>query len=490
MIPILFDTTETAFTSHGIGDLVDCSECTVNQTEEGEYELAFIYPVDSELFKELTINRYVLAKPNHYDNPQIFQIYGYEKQLNGQIQINCQHISYAMSGIPVKPFKNITTAASAISNLKSNEVPIKQPGSSSATKSKFTFSTDVTGAPITDDGKFSVDEPRSMRAILLDGDDSIRGSWNGDLVFDNYTVKFLKQGGEERGVTLEYGVDITDLSLEENISEMITGVLPYYMDGNSDNTTFIYGNIQYASGTFTKQNIVALNVSEYFDENRPSQSQVEAKAREWMAAEKVGQPEITCTVTYADLKQDIRLYDAVKVRFPKMNIDVTAKVISYTYDVLNERCTEVEVSSAKHTSMWAGFEDAARLKKGVINPNRIGKNSIGSNKLAENSVSGWHVVDNSIGSKQLADNSVDENKIKDGSIDYDKLDYYQKQFQATTTQRMSYITNDGVMSPKRIEVDNYFTVNGSGVTFTPTGIVGSGGKIAGWDMFINKIIEQ
>ena len=114
MIPILFDTSETTFTSHGIGDLVDCSECTVNQTEEGEYELAFVYPVDSELFNELTINRYVLAKPNHYDNPQIFQIYGYGKQLNGQIQINCQHISYAMSGIPVKPFKDITTAASAI----------------------------------------------------------------------------------------------------------------------------------------------------------------------------------------------------------------------------------------------------------------------------------------------------------------------------------------------------------------------------------------
>ncbi len=408
MIPILFDTTETEFTSHGIGDLIDCDECTTTQNDEGEYEMSFTYPVEAELFPELTINRCVLAKPNTYDKPQIFQIYGYEKTLDGKIQINCQHISYNLSGIPTKPISKTSSVSTVMSQMKSNAV----------IACLFTFETDVTDKPMTDDEMFSTDEPKSLRAILLDGDNSIRGSWNGDLVFDNYKVKFLKHGGEDRGIVLEYGVDITDLSIEENISEMITGVFPYYKDGNADNPTYVYGDVQYAKGTFTKQTIASLNVSEYFT-STPTKAQVEEKAREWMEAEKVGQPEITTTITYADLKQDVHMYDAIKVRFPKMGIDITAKVTSYTFDVLNERCTEIEFSNAKHSSQWAGFEDASRLRRGIIPPERIGNGSVGGGKLAGGSVKGLHIVGGAVTSDKFESTvkaNYDKSTIINGAI--------------------------------------------------------------------------
>lgn len=409
MIPILFDSTETQFTSHGIGDLIDCDECTATQNNEGEYELSFTYPIDAELFHELTINRYILAKPNTYDRPQIFQIYGYEKGIDGKMQINCQHISYNLAGIPTKPISKVNNVQAVMTQMKSN----------AAVNCPFTFETDVTDKPLTDDETFSTDEPKSIRAILLDGDDSIRGSWNGDLVFDNYTVKFLKHGGEERGIVLEYGVDITDLSIEENISEMITGVYPYYKDGNSDNPTYVYGDVQYAEGTFTKHTIAALDVSEYFT-STPTKAQVEEKARAWMKAEKVGQPEITSTISYADLKQDVRMHDAIIIRFSRMGIDVTAKVSSYTFDVLNERCTEIEVSNAKHSSQWAGFEDASRLKRGFISPDRIKNGSVGGGKLGGGSIKGWHIVGGAVTSdkfEQTVKENYDKGAIINGAIE-------------------------------------------------------------------------
>ena len=83
MIPILFEYNETSFSTHGIGDLVDCIECKTSQNNEGEYELSFTYPVSGELLKELTIGRLVYAKANPWQENQIFRIYGYEKAING-----------------------------------------------------------------------------------------------------------------------------------------------------------------------------------------------------------------------------------------------------------------------------------------------------------------------------------------------------------------------------------------------------------------------
>ena len=65
-----------------------------------------------------------------------------------------------------------------------------------------------------------------------------------------------------------------------------------------------------------------------------------------------GQPEINLTLSYATLGQDVRLYDAVTVRFVKMGIDVKSKVCSYTYDVLNERITEVEVGKTRPSLLF------------------------------------------------------------------------------------------------------------------------------------------
>ena len=106
MIPILFEYNETDFTTHGLGDLVDCIECKARATDEGEYEMSFNYPANGELFSELQIGRIVLAKVNDYHKPQRFRIYGIESEINQTVTVNCQHISYDLASYPVKIFKD------------------------------------------------------------------------------------------------------------------------------------------------------------------------------------------------------------------------------------------------------------------------------------------------------------------------------------------------------------------------------------------------
>ena len=460
LIPILFEYNTTDFSTHGIGDLTDCIECVCEQDEEGAFEMSFTYPVTGELLGELTIGRLVYAKVNPWQNPQIFRIYGYEKEIGGKIQINCQHISYDLCDVPVKVFKSAknANANTALADVKTNSVSVN-----GFDINKFTFSSNVIGTAQRQEGYFEVDTPTSVRAAILDGDDSIKGCFGGDLVFDNYNLALQAMGGEDRGVTIEYGVDLIDLNQEENISEMITGVLPFFtytVETNSDDDDgqrFAYGDIQYASGTFITHKISPLDLTSYFpdqaEHTAPSAAQLNSKAQEWMAAEDgFGEPEINLTLSYATFGQDVRLYDAVTGRFVKMGIDVKSKVHSYKYDVLNERVTEVEVGKTKSSFLF-NLEDASRLKKGLLPPERIKNHSITSEKYAAGSVGGSALAAGGVGGGAIAPNSITEEKMADNSITSravqdDTIKVYHIENGAIVTDKISVnaVTTDKVLN--------------------------------------------
>lgn len=422
MIPILFEYDATTFTTHGLGDLVDCIECNAGINDEGEYELQFKYPVGAELYSELTINRIVVAKANPYDPLQAFRIYGYEREIDGVVTVNCQHISYDLSGIPTKDFKDKTTCASALAQMKTNAV----------VSCPFNFSTNIpdSQAPQIQEGKFKIEAPESIRACLLDGDDSIKGCWGGDLVFDNYNISLLTLGGADRGAIIEYGIDLVDLDQEESISEMVTAILPYYRYSVGNETTgeqtdyVTYGDIQYASGTFLRQNIQSVDLTDQFPnqarETSPTKQELNAKAQEYITANDIGKPEINLTIKHTAYDQDIRMHDAITVRFVKMGIDVKSKVTSYKYDVLGERCTEIEIGKTRDSSIFT-LEDASRLRKGLIPPKRIQDSSITGSKLGGGSVGGRNVASGGIAGWHLRDGAVSEHKIDDEAVTEDKI---------------------------------------------------------------------
>lgn len=413
MIPILFEYSATSFTTHGIGDLIDCTDCVVQLTADGEYEMSFNYPITGELIHELTIGRLIYVKANPWQNNQIFRIYGYEKGIGGILTVNCQHISYDLANIPVKNFKSAASANAntVMANMKTNSVSI-----SGLSVNSFTFTSNVSGTAHTVDGYFELGSPSTVRSVLLDGESSIQGCFGGDYVFDNYTVSLLSTGGSDRGVVVEYGVDLMDLRQEENISETVTGILPYYTyTDTQDVTQTTYGSVQYASGTFRSHKVSPMSMNEYFpdqaEHTSPTAAQLNTKAQQWIASETdFGKPEINLTLSYAQLGQDVRLHDAVTVRFVKMGIDVKSKVVSVKYDVLKERILEVQVGKTKQSIVFS-LEDASRLRRGLLPPARIKDKSLTSSKYADNSVI----------TSALDDAAVTEAKIQDAAVSHGKL---------------------------------------------------------------------
>ena len=425
MIPILFPYSATSFTSHGLGDLMETIRCESVVNAEGEYELELDYPANGELISQLSINAIIVAKVDDHSQNQAFRIYGIDKAINNLVTVHAQHLTYDLSGVVVKKYEAETCGA-AISGLKTNAV--------GSLANPFTITTDIPNSQQAQnqDQKFSVEEPKSLRSVLLDGDDSIKGCFGGDLIFDNYNVQLKRIGGEDRGTLIEYGIDLMDMKQEESISEMVTGVFPYWKgreegDETSAEEKIVYGDIQYASGTFQRHRVIPLNVTEYYPNNTtaPSVSEINATAQDWIRANEIGQPELNLTVSYAHLGKDVRLHDAVTVRFVKIGIDVKAKVVSYKYDTLKERCVEVEVGKVKPSILFS-LEDASRLKRGLIPPKRIANNSIDSDKLANSSVgtsqiadtavSNWHLKDAAVDTRTLDDKAVTNEKIGDWAV--------------------------------------------------------------------------
>ena len=59
MIPILYDKTETAFISNGLGRLRDCISCIVSEERNGIYECDFEYPVDGANYNLIQVGRII-----------------------------------------------------------------------------------------------------------------------------------------------------------------------------------------------------------------------------------------------------------------------------------------------------------------------------------------------------------------------------------------------------------------------------------------------
>jgi len=347
MIPILYPSNETNFTSNGLGRLPDATECVVTEERNGAYELRMMYPTDGLHFSDIQISRFIYAVPADGKGKQPFRIYSISKPLDGIVEINAEHISYQLSHIPVSPFEAGSLAA-ALVGLKDN----------AAEDCPFTFWTDKTVT-----GNFKVTEPVSLRSRLGGVEGSLLDVYGtGEYEFDRYTVKLHLHRGTDNRVTLRYGKNITDIKQEENIANTYTGVMPYWKgtgDNNSEVVITLTEKVLHSANAanFPYQRTIPLDMSSNF-ESQPTEAQLRAAAQNYMTANNIGVPSVSIDVSFIALWQTeeykdvanlerVNLCDTVTVEFPALGVSAQAKVVKTEYDVLRDRYQSLELGDAK-----------------------------------------------------------------------------------------------------------------------------------------------
>lgn len=225
----------------GLGVLSEISSPLVKRELNGEYEFSFTYPVTGRHFNELKPRAIVVTKPSVNENPQGFRIYKTTKPINGQITVNCQHISYDQSGIFAIPFA--TPVSESGSSLYSSDDMISSligAASKISPDSEFAKSGRITveGGKVLVNQQFYSDDPKSLRSLIGADDGSILSILGGDVVFDNFKTTFYPKGyGKKTGFSIRYGKNMTEYSEEEDESGAYSRVYPFWKPKNSTSTS-------------------------------------------------------------------------------------------------------------------------------------------------------------------------------------------------------------------------------------------------------------
>ena len=331
MKPILYESTEKAFSTNGIGVLSDVLSCIVDEEKNGTYELTMEYPVGGTHFYELVSRAIILAKPNDSDRPQPFRIYQIGKPLNGIVTVYAQHISYDLSGVAVAPF-SATGIDNVIAAMQANAIPSDH---------GFTLTTNEAGGT-----GIMIDVPGSFRALMGGTDGSLLDIYGGEYKYDRFDISLLSARGQDRGFEIRYGKNLISFDQDENCASVYTDVYPFWASG--DERVFLDEKTIRASGTYDFTKVLPLDMSSYFD-STPSKADLKAAAQNYMTANKIGVPKVSLKLSYEDFAENqnevVQLCDTVTVVFPKLNVRTKAQIVKVEYDVLLERYKSLEIGS-------------------------------------------------------------------------------------------------------------------------------------------------
>lgn len=341
MSMILFPSGATTFETQGLGSIIDAISCNVHEVLNGEYELEMQYPITGLQYNNLQNRRIIYSKHDPYSDPQPFRIYRITRPMNGIISIYARHVSYDLAGIPVGVF-DANNAQSAMQGLKNN----------SLVANPFLFETTM---PTVAD--FSCQYPQPCRNLLGGQEGSILDVYGGEYEWDEWTVHLQSRRGLDNGVRITYGKNLIDIEQDENIANMKTGIVPYWI--NSENGEVIYSSPQIiqAPGEFNFSSVVPVDFGDEF-ESQPTPEQLADAGQQYVTNNKIGVPTVSIDLSFAQLEQyslyestealeRVRIGDTVHVFFAQLGINVSSRIVETNYDPILNRYNSVSVGSVR-----------------------------------------------------------------------------------------------------------------------------------------------
>ena len=346
MKPILFPADATTFTSNGLGSL-DPTRCVVTEARNGEYELECQLSVDSVHYGDIANNMILAVKPGDggslhaQADIQAFRIYEITEPLNGVVTLSARHISYDLSYNTVMPCTaaSITAAFDAILANVVETCP-------------FTFQTDKSTA-----ANFKVTTPQTVRGVLGGQQGSILDLYGGEYQWNNYVVQLWNHRGTDANATLRYGKNITDINQEQNLENVVTGIVPFWASEDTVVTLPEKSVDSTYASSYPFKRTVPVDFSSSWEE-APNEAQLRARAQTYITANNIGVPKVSIKVSFVALWQTeeykdiaplerVHLCDTVGVVFEKYGINTRAEVIKTEWDCLAERYLSIELGEAR-----------------------------------------------------------------------------------------------------------------------------------------------
>lgn len=329
----LFPADATTFATQGLG-VLNAIRCPVTEERNGVYELEMELAFVDRHYPDIALGRLILSKPNPYEDAEPFRIYQISRPMNGIVTVNAAHWSYDLSKLADKPF-TASSVTEAMSKLKTQSVDT----------CPFNF---VTDKSVT--GTFTVSAPSTIRSLLGGSEGSILDVYGkGEWKFTGRTCYLYLNRGQDRGVTIRYGKNLTDLTQEENNAKVYSKLYPYWADTEGHLVTLP----EYTLDINTNGNgILVYDMSDRWD-SAPTVAQLRTAAQSYIDANDLDKPVVNLTLSFEQIsdlvKDSIYLCDTLSVEFPALGVSAKAKVIKTVYDAVLDRYEKIEVGTVKQT---------------------------------------------------------------------------------------------------------------------------------------------
>lgn len=320
----LFGTTDTDFSSNGDA-VIQPFKAKVHKEDNGKFYLNV--EADISYVDLLTANRIIVA-----DTPQgaqAFRIKNPEKTKN-KITIKAPHISYDA--------ENYVIADSYVVDKNCNDA-LDHLNSATDNPSPFQTVSDIA----------EVNSYRCVRTSLYDAFSTVLERWGGHLVRDNYRFGIMSTIGRDNGVTVRYKKNLKEMTCTANWDGVVTKLMPVGKDGLLLDEVYLYSKTQYDI-PFTKVVSFSQNVDQdlykdaegHLDETAYNNALIEDLRKQGQTyVDENCVPKVNYTLK-ANLEKLTDIGDTIEVIDEPMGIDIVTHVISYDYDCILRKYTELE----------------------------------------------------------------------------------------------------------------------------------------------------
>lgn len=354
MTPVLFPYDAKSWGSNGLGKLSDLEDCTVIEALNNKFELEMRYPVKGLRFGKIKPGATILAEPAPQKEPEPFRIYRITKPMSGRVMVYAKHLAYDLEGITTDAF-----------SIAGPELAFKAIRDNASADCPFTFHTDIESTNI-----IAAKVPTSIWSILGSSKGCMLDVFGGEYLFNRYNISLLKSRGEDRGVVLKYGKNLTTLEQDENVANCYTAVHPYWTDSEGA-LVQLPEKVVKCAGNYGYNRVLPLDLSKVFEE-KPTFDEIREYVSKYIVENDIGKPKTSWKISYVQREQTdeyknkhlfdkVYIGDTVSVEYTELGVSTKAKVREARYKPMLGRYESISLGDVKPNmaSTIAGKPDKA-----------------------------------------------------------------------------------------------------------------------------------
>ncbi|RSI61346.1 hypothetical protein D8864_04780 [Streptococcus oralis] len=301
--------------------LHEATSAIVKETMNGDFTLTVKYPISDSGIYQLIQEDMLIKAPTPVLGAQLFRI---KKPVehNDYLEITAYHISDDVMQRSITPVSVTSQSCGmALSRMVQN---------TKTALGDFSFNSDIQ-----DRRTFNTTETETLYSVLLDGKHSIVGTWEGELVRDNFAMTVKKSRGENRGVVITTHKNLKDYQRTRNSQNVVTRIhakSTFKPEGADKETT-----IRVTVDSPLISSYPYINEKEYENNNAKSVEELQKWAQAKFSNEGIDKVSDAIKIEAYELDgQVVHMGDTVNLKSWKHNVDVFKKAIAYEFDALKE----------------------------------------------------------------------------------------------------------------------------------------------------------